>query len=235
MVGLVCIRLAFWQLSRLSERRVENALVAARLDSAMVVPAALPADTALARFRRVLLVGTLDYEHEIVLAGRGYNGSPGVNLLTPLRMQGSDTAILVNRGWVYAPDAMTVEPARWREPSLDSIAGFVDTYPATSVAEPVIPELPRTLRSLDYRAVRAAIPYPVAPFYVVVTTPAVGSRDSIPARLAPPPLDEGPHRGYAIQWFAFALISFGGAAAVWRSGRRDGEEWVVPPAPDLPR
>jgi cytochrome oxidase assembly protein ShyY1 len=27
-------------------------------------------------------------------------------------------------------------------------------------------------------------------------------------------LDEGPHRSYAIQWFAFAFIAIGGAAAV---------------------
>lgn len=236
VVGLVCIRLAFWQLSRLGERRAVNAVVAARLDSAIVDPSQLPADTSLAHFRRVLLVGTLDYANEMVLSGRGFNGSPGVNLLTPMRLPGRDTAILVNRGWVYAPDAMTVDLARWREPSLDSIYGFVSVYPPTSVAESVVAEQPRTLRSLDGHAVAAAMPYPVAPYYVVATTPAVGDRDSVPARLPPPALDEGPHMGYAFQWSAFAFIAFVGAFALWRSGRSGKEEeWIVPPAPELPR
>jgi len=209
-------------------------VVASRLDSAMVAPGELPSDTALARLRKVLLVGTLDYDNEMVLSSRGYNGSPGVYLLTPMRIPGSDTAILVNRGWVYAPDAMTVELERWREPSLDSIQGFVNVFPPTSVAESVVPDQPRTLRSLDPLAVAAAMPYPIAPYYVVATTPAIGARDSVPARLPAPRLDEGPHKSYALQWAAFALIAFGGAVAVWRSGRSGREERVVPPAPDLP-
>jgi len=33
-------------------------------------------------------------------------------------------------------------------------------------------------------------------------------------------LDEGPHRGYAIQWFAFAAIAIAGAiVVVWRERR----------------
>jgi surfeit locus 1 family protein len=54
----------------------------------------------------------------------------------------------------------------------------------------------------------------VAPFYVV----AVESPDSPgrhhPVRRVIPPLDDGSHRSYAIQWFSFALIALGGAAAV---------------------
>jgi cytochrome oxidase assembly protein ShyY1 len=43
------------------------------------------------------------------------------------------------------------------------------------------------------------------------------------ARLTPPPLDEGPHLSYAIQWFAFAAIALIGAGAVAiRRERVDG-------------
>jgi cytochrome oxidase assembly protein ShyY1 len=35
-----------------------------------------------------------------------------------------------------------------------------------------------------------------------------------------PALDEGPHRGYAIQWFAFAVIALVGAGAVVVRERR---------------
>ena len=36
-----------------------------------------------------------------------------------------------------------------------------------------------------------------------------------------PALDDGPHRGYAIQWFSFAAIAIVGALAVVRRERRD--------------
>ena len=49
------------------------------------------------------------------MTGRTRSGSPGVHILTPLRIPESDTALLVNRGWVYSPDARTVDLTRWRE------------------------------------------------------------------------------------------------------------------------
>jgi cytochrome oxidase assembly protein ShyY1 len=38
-------------------------------------------------------------------------------------------------------------------------------------------------------------------------------------RVPPPTLDEGAHRSYAIQWFAFALITVIGTAAVLSRSR----------------
>jgi cytochrome oxidase assembly protein ShyY1 len=47
-------------------------------------------------------------------------------------------------------------------------------------------------------------------------TPAPGA----PVRLPLPSLDEGPHFGYAIQWFLFALIALGGSGLmIWRDRR----------------
>jgi cytochrome oxidase assembly protein ShyY1 len=37
---------------------------------------------------------------------------------------------------------------------------------------------------------------------------------SHPARRDLPVLDDGPHRGYAMQWFSFALIAIAGAGIV---------------------
>ncbi len=235
IIGIGCARLGFWQLDRLAERKASNALVAGRIDAAPVSLDQLPVDTSQSRYRRVILHGTFDYEHELVLSGRTRNGSPGINFLTPFRMSGRDTAVLVNRGWVYAPDAMTVVLARWREPDQPELDGFVNSFhdPGTGVAEMV--DHPGVFRHLDQAALAAAVPYPLADYYVIAVSPPIGVIDSVPVRLPPPPLDEGPHLSYALQWFAFALISFGGAGAVWWGKREDQEQRFVPPAPELPR
>src|SRR5688572_8432486 len=109
--AVLFVRLGFWQLDRLGQRRERNKLLAARM-SAEVAPWN---DTTALRYRRVRLSGMPDYDREIVLVGRSRGGSPGVNLLTPVRLRGSDTAVLVNRGWVYSPDGASVDHARWRE------------------------------------------------------------------------------------------------------------------------
>ena len=224
--ALVCIRLGVWQLSRLGQRRARNAVVASRLDSVPVPPAQLPRDTAVARFRAVRLTGSYDYANEHYVVGRSYQGSPGVYIVTPLRLAAAgDTVVPVNRGWVYAPDATVVpEPARWREgDSVRTVTGFVESYPpALPAGRAVLSNVPRALRWLDPRAFAARASYAVTPYYVVArdSVPAA-RRDSTPARLSAPPLDEGPHFSYAMQWFSFAAIALVGGAFFAKQGMKD--------------
>src|SRR5215212_7820691 len=96
--AVVCIRPGLWQLTRLQERKALNRELRSRAETAPVNFNKLPKDTGAAHFRRVTLNGAYDYDHEIVITNRTRNGSPGVNILTPLKTPASDTAILVNRG-----------------------------------------------------------------------------------------------------------------------------------------
>jgi surfeit locus 1 family protein len=215
----VCVRLGFWQLHRRDERRARNALIVARLDSEVVDVGALPRDSVAARFRRVRVSGALDYDHELVYATRTRRGSPGVNLLTPVRRPGNDTAILVDRGWVYSPDGSTVDATKWRD--RDSVfTGYVEEVPSTGGA--TFTSRPNVIARLSYDVVAKALPYPVAPVYVVALPGAdtTTAADRI-ARLTVPPLDEGPHLSYAIQWFGFATVALVGAAFVIRQARGD--------------
>jgi surfeit locus 1 family protein len=210
VLGLVFVRLGFWQLERRHERRAANARVTAQLARDPVPLATLPADSS-ALDRRATVRGTPDYDHEFVVTGRSRRGSPGVHIFTPIRVYGSDTAVLVNRGWVYSPDAATVSLGRWRE-TQTTYSGYTEML---SGAEGAFVR-GRGLRPLTRDGVRALVPYPVSPVYLV-------ARDSghtgAPARLDIPVLSDGPHLSYAIQWFAFAAIALVGAAFVVHRGR----------------
>jgi surfeit locus 1 family protein len=211
------IRLGVWQIARLHERQARNAAIAAQQREGPVPFRALTRDTALAHYRPASVDGVFDYDHELVLSGRTRQGSPGVELLTPVRVAGSDTALLVDRGWVYSPDGGTVDRGRWREGDSAHVAGYVELY-APDAGTTASASDPRIVRRVSRREIAAKVPYPVAPFYLV----AIGDTTSTahPARRELPALDDGPHRGYAIQWFSFALIALGGAAAVVRRERK---------------
>lgn len=232
-IAVVCaaifVRLGIWQLHRRVERRARNALVLARLNEPESDAASLPGDTAAIRFRRVRVHGTPDYDHELIYAARSYRGSPGVNLLTPVRIPGRDTAVLVNRGWVYAPDGATVDLARWRERD-STFSGFVEELPSRGGS--TYSGRPNVIARLAYDAVAKALPYPVAPFYVVMLGDSAIAPDRL-ARLTVPPLDEGPHLNYAIQWFGFALVALAGAGYVLKQAREEkgASAHVVPDAP----
>lgn len=204
--ALVCLRLGFWQLARLSERKALNRELSARATTAPVPLTQLPADTGAAHFRRVIVNGKYDFAHEIYVTNRTRNGSPGVQVITPLRVAGTDTAVLVTRGWVYAPDGMTIQRDRWKEPdSLNGEAFVVYFIHQDGVAK--LPGRDRSYRWLDDRALSQDFPYPIAAYHVILISGGAKAGPDVPPRLDVPPLDEGPHQSYAIQWFSFATIS----------------------------
>ncbi|MFQ5690969.1 MAG: SURF1 family protein [Gemmatimonadota bacterium] len=233
----VFVRLGIWQLHRLAERRASNARIAAQLARP---PLRVPAyaqggsgpwpDADSVGWRRVELRGAYDYAHELILGARAHLGSPGVELLTPLRLEGGG-AILVNRGWLRAPDGLRphLEDGRPAGASAGQDAG---SPPASvrvrGIALPgertrretrvetfdVSGEPHAALLRLDLKAAAAALPYPIAPYYVRATDPGPAGPGLRP--LAEIELNEGPHLNYAIQWFSFALISLVGTAAYLR-------------------
>jgi surfeit locus 1 family protein len=225
IVAGVCIRLGLWQLDRLEQRRARNEVIAERMRAAPVLVGALPHDTSRIRYRRVLVSGTFDFEHQLVVTGRARAGSPGVYLLTPLRLDGG--AVLVNRGWVYSPDAASVDLARWREPEDVSLEGYVEplgVLPGTAARA----GSSERVRALDAALIDSAVPYRIEPFYVVATSPSAAGAQG-PVRLGVPVLDEGSHRSYAIQWFSFAAIALVGVPILVRhEARRRRKEMEHP-------
>ncbi len=120
-LDLLFLRLGVWQLQRLSERRVANARIVARTEQPALSLTDAPLDPAEADLRRAVVAGIYDPAHEIVLRNRTYNELPGVHVLTPLRIAGSDAAVLVDRGWIPYETLLPTgarysrrRPARWR-------------------------------------------------------------------------------------------------------------------------
>jgi surfeit locus 1 family protein len=217
LLAALFIRLGFWQLDRLAERRARNADLSSRFSEPVVAFERLQ-DTL--GYRRATLAGVLDYANEILFTGRSRNGSPGVYILTPVRRTGNDTAVIVLRGWVYAPDAATIDQAAWRE-SRPTFQGYVHPLQSSGPSAPSA-AADRKVRSLSLVGIQRIVPYPIAPLYLVAQD---SGSEHTPVRLPAPAFDNGPHLSYAIQWFCFAAIAIGGAAIVAFRGlesRRDG-------------
>jgi len=204
-LAVLFVSLGFWQIARLHARQRANALLSSRRFAPVAELDALPADTGAAHFRRVHIKGIYDNAQEIIYTLRGRNGSPGVNILTPVLRANRDTAVLVNRGWVYSADGTTIDTQPWREGDAIDGHGFVETFPTRGPFQPPNPARPRSFRRLDRAGLATIFPYPIANYYIVLTDSATSP--SAPPRVEQAPLDEGPHRAYAVQWFSFAAIS----------------------------
>lgn len=210
IVVAVCIRLGFWQLARLDQRRAVNAAVAARLDQEPIGDIARLTDTTGVAYRIANATGVYDNERYIVLPGRSHQGVPGVYLIMPLRLAGRSEAVLVNRGWVPAPDAATIDARDFAVTGAVEVRGLVLPFPgrAQSLAQREstarADSFVHVLYRIDEDALRAQFPYPLLD--VMLQRLHVAGSPRYPTALEPPPLDEGPHLGYALQWFGFALI-----------------------------
>lgn len=222
-VAALCIRLGFWQLDRLQQRRQRNADMSARLHAPPVALTEVPDDSTGWLQRRVFIRGRPDNARSIILPGRAYQGSPGAHVVTPVLLS-TGQAVLADRGWMPAADGATVNLE-----ALPTVAELADTalvlpFPGqerrlgrAAETSPPEPGFRRVWYALDEKALRAQFPYRLGGIHVRLL-PATSSRE-VPVREPPPLLDEGPHLGYAIQWFSFAVIAVVGWVVVVRRGR----------------
>ena len=208
------VRLGVWQLARHQEVAALNQGLLDRMGAAPQPLGTLASDTTGARWQAVRVSGRFRYDLEQVQASRANKGSPGVHLITPLELPGTDTLVVVTRGWVYSADAASADLGRWRERDSVTLAGYLVPLIADGLPAPADRALP--LRSLNRRALEARLGRPVAPVQIVMTSDSVARIDSVPRRLEPPILDAGPHRSYAAQWFAFAIIAVVGGVVLFR-------------------
>ncbi|BAH39751.1 MAG TPA: SURF1 family protein [Gemmatimonas aurantiaca] len=219
----VCVRLGIWQLDRLTERRVQNRVVGDRGAMAPLSLAALQGqDTVVTHWRRVHVHAVADYANEAVHATRSQGGSPGVHLLTPLTpLDGSwgDTAILLVRGYVYSPDARTIDHVKAREADTLTLDALVLSYPPVRPGRATLPSNERAVRLLDHDSLTRIVGRPLAPFLLLALGDTLVRDVTRPARIPPPSLGEGPHQSYAFQWFGFATVFLVGFVAFAR-GRR---------------
>ena len=216
LVAAACIRLGVWQLDRLEQRRAVNALAATRMSQPPVGADEL-SDGAVAAWRRLRLTGSCEGD-PIVLAARSRHGAPGAHLLCRFRTA-AGRLVLLDRGWVGSADARTVPPEVFaravRDTTIEALAVPFPPGSATTGATDAAPSLeeseggvrfgapaPRVIYRLNRTQAEAVVGTQLPPWYAQALGP--DTAPPIPSPL--PDLSEGPHLGYAVQWFSFAAI-----------------------------
>ena len=213
VLAAVLAGLGFWQLNRLGQRRASNAYQLQRLEQVPLDLAGQPLDPVEADLHRAVVRGTFDYAQEFVLRNRALNELPGVHVITPLRISGSATAVLVDRGWIpYDMAEISQRQGVVRPDGIVEIRGILRQSqrrrsPLSPPDPPLGPDRPRldAWFRIDIPAIQQQIPYPLLPLFLEE------ERSVVPNAHLPRPdpdlqLSEGSHFTNAIQWFSFAGI-----------------------------
>ena len=212
----LCIRLGIWQLDRLEQRRAFNTQYStARAEPTLDLNQEQPEDVAEMEWRSVKASGEYDFANQVAIRNQYYGDQYGYHLLTPVRFAGE--AVLVDRGWI--PAEGNSAPSDWRkydEAGTVNVSGQI-RLGQTKRGLLGVPDPPtedgaklQIWNNADLARIAAQIPYPVLPVYIQPDPQANDSEPPIPPAQPVIELTEGPHFGYALQWFTFATILFVG-------------------------
>lgn len=211
ITGLVIplfIFLGVWQLHRADEKKGLMALHQQRMQDEPLTLGAEAPNLEDIRYRRVIVSGEYDVEHQFLLDNQVHRQSPGYHVLTPLRIAGIETAVLVNRGWI------PLGASRDERPDLEIrhrnvvVTGMVERFPGVGLklegAEIPGPGWPAVVQLVDPARIGERLGYAVLPYQVLAdeTVAEAYIRDWKQVRL-----DPGKNQGYALQWFLFALVA----------------------------
>ena len=202
--------LGIWQLDRAEQKRSQTQTLERREQLPPLQLTELQSDGAALRYRKVRARGSFDPDGQFFIENRRYAGRTGFFVITPLHMSGSDVRVLVNRGWLPAPSDGTLPNASDPPTGPIEVNGVAETPSAPALVlhgdENVTQTWGKRWPYMTVELFAAAAAYPVQPF-VILQDPgdAYGFTRDWPREMP----KEGMHLGYAIQWFAFALISLG--------------------------
>ncbi len=220
LVSVACgvmIRLGFWQLDRLAQRRAFNAhyLVQSAAPPLELNAATLAADdlTEMA-YRQVVVTGVYEFSQEMAIRNQSWQSQPGVHLLTPLVITGTQTAVLVDRGWIPLDSYQNGDWRAFEEPGLIPVKGVIRlsqqaTFGGRADPTPQPGEVIKAWNFVDLEKIKPQFSYNLAPVYVQKSPD--GTETALPyPNLTEIEISAGPHLSYAIQWFVFTAILLGG-------------------------
>jgi surfeit locus 1 family protein len=205
----VFVSLGCWQLGRAQQKQaLFDAFTSGSEDT---VDAAGRGFDELPRYQRVRLRGTYDSTRQILLDNMpSATGRPGYRVVTPLERADGRGWVLVDRGWVSLGVTRDDLPDVAVDPGERELAGTLDELPIPGVrvgpaAAPGAAGWPRVLLFPTEADVESTLGVEVESRIILLDA---GVPDGFERKWRPA-LGFGPerHLGYAVQWFAFALVA----------------------------
>ena len=201
------LNLGFWQLNRLDEKRKFNSVLSTHSSTPVQsLDEAVPAkwNKATSEWLRVSVTGSYDFSKAVTIINRSQDGTAGYNSVVPFTSTNNRT-ILVNRGFVPLVMEAPVAPTGEIE-----IIGYLRASQSRSALGPIdSTEAGNTeFQRFDIPLISAHFGKTIEPMFLQLITESPAGESRWPAKVALPPLDEGTHMSYALQWFFFCLVAF---------------------------
>ena len=173
-----------WQWNKAQAKGDLQAELDTRSADTPIELAVTPVDAGQLRHRRVSAHGHYETQGEILVDNRLHRGQAGYHVLTPLRIEGSEMRVLVNRGWIPAPAEHRETPRIETPGGLQAVQGIA-VLPSErffTLGDPEPLALPRAARTAappvwqnpDLAAYRRLADFPVQPLILRLEPESAG-------------------------------------------------------------
>lgn len=203
LMVIVTAAMGGWQLQRAAEKAAlqteydaRASLPPTQLDSKLM-------DAKSVAYRKISVVGKFDQAQQIYLDNKIHKGVAGYHVITPLRIQGGDTRVLINRGWLAA------SRERKNLPSAESPVDAVRIVGMAQIPSQKILELSsdtidgRVWQNLNLGRYQKMVTFPIQPFLILQES---AINDGLVREWQRPDSGRSVHLGYAFQWYALSVV-----------------------------
>lgn len=208
-VFLLFLRLGFWQLERADEKLAletayRNNVNADPVDLLQATQRRGQADWM--HWRRCRVNGVYDPQAVLLLDNQVYRGTVGYQVFTRFVLE-DDVSVLVDRGWVAAPDSRNTAPRLPVPQGPVILEGVAKPVPVAgiklgqNVPEQLTGNLARVQR-IELAQIAAQNDWELLPYVLRLDPDATGA---LTWNGTEPGFNRERHLGYAFQWFALAV------------------------------
>jgi surfeit locus 1 family protein len=192
-----------WQVNRGDEKAARQALLEARMHGEPVKLTGSVTSAESLLYRRVRASGEWIAERQIFIDNQIHDGKAGFNVITPLRLAGSQDAVLVNRGWVGRGSTYPRPPEVAVPPGPVEVSGLATLPPARYMELSTDTIDGNVWQNLSIERFRARTQLAVLPVVVLQDVAAPG----LTAIRERPDAGIAKHQEYALTWFSLAATA----------------------------
>lgn len=212
LILIVCIptfiKLGLWQLNKAHlKQEIQNSYNAAQDHQAQSFPDNV-SNWADWNYKKVKLSGHYETQYQILLDNQVEQSRGGFHVITPLKVEGRDHYVLINRGWIEGADKHTTLPEIATPQERIEVLGLV--WPPTKKIFSLESDAQKAQwqtvwQHMDMQRYQVSVPIKVLP--VVIKLDAKSQAGGFVRNWQLPAEKIATNMGYAYQWFGFAIAS----------------------------
>lgn len=207
IVLALLIRLGFWQLDRAEEKESLLAQQELSMSQEAIDLHSILGEVDDFRYRKATLTGRYDPDHQYLIDNQIVNGRAGYFVLTPFQLEGTDRAVLVNRGWIPVNKDRRIMPVLTIGALKNTLLGRINHFPVVGIkldgAEIPTENWPSVVQVVDIKILSDKLERSLLPFQIELdSTMTDGYVREWKRNISMTPEK---HIGYAVQWFGLAI------------------------------